>query len=206
MTSCCYHTVPSATWEIFSEFLIFCNLLIVKYEKRGKYLPILHEATWDNYFIVKYLLKSNESREILLTNCIELAYFGAKFGANFVWKRRSKKCKYLLYLSYFVFPNSFVFPYFNSNILYSVYLFGIRWSFAIDLFSNVLFQKSITFESMYLISCWFHCVDIFYIKFRFCKTYTVTSSVTKKLLIETLSNFRTIKCWFTRYLDMYVLG
>ena len=67
-------------------------------------------------------------------------------------------------------------------------------------------KHSITFENMYLLSCWFHCVDIFYIKFRFCETYTVTSSVTKNLLIETLSNFRTIKCWFTRYLDMYVLG
>ena len=42
--------------------------------------------------------------------------------------------------SYFVFPSSFVFPYFNLNILYSVHLFGIRCSFAIDLFSNALFQ------------------------------------------------------------------
>ena len=42
--------------------------------------------------------------------------------------------------SYFVFRNSFVFPYFNSNILYSVHLFDIQWSFAIDLFSNVLLQ------------------------------------------------------------------
>ena len=24
--SSCYRTVPSALWEIFSEFLIFCNL------------------------------------------------------------------------------------------------------------------------------------------------------------------------------------
>ena len=28
MISSCYHTVPSAIWEIFSEFLIFCSLLI----------------------------------------------------------------------------------------------------------------------------------------------------------------------------------
>ena len=41
---------------------------------------------------------------------------------------------------YFVFPNSFIFPYLNSNILYSDHLFGIRWSFAINLFSNVLFK------------------------------------------------------------------
>ena len=33
--------------------------MIAKYEKRGKYLQILHEATCDNYYIVKCLLKSN---------------------------------------------------------------------------------------------------------------------------------------------------
>ena len=52
--SSCYRTVPIAIWEIFSEFLIFCNLT-AKYEKRGKYFPRLHEATCDNYFIVKCL-------------------------------------------------------------------------------------------------------------------------------------------------------
>ena len=36
--SSCYRTVPIAIWEIFSEFLIFCNLT-AKYEKRGKYFP-----------------------------------------------------------------------------------------------------------------------------------------------------------------------
>ena len=68
----CYGTVPSAIWEIFSEFLIFCEI-IPKYEKRGKYLPILHMATCDNCFSVKRLLKSIVSRIILLSNCIELA-------------------------------------------------------------------------------------------------------------------------------------
>ena len=52
MIRSCYRTVPSAIWEIFSEFLI-----TAKYEKRGKYLPILEEATCDNYFIVKCLFK-----------------------------------------------------------------------------------------------------------------------------------------------------
>ena len=41
--------------------------IIAKHEKRGKYLPILHEATCDNYFIVKWLLKSNVARAILPT-------------------------------------------------------------------------------------------------------------------------------------------
>ena len=61
----CYRRVPSAIWEIFSEFLIFFNLigshqaseLTGKYEKREKYLSILHGTTCDNYFIVKCLLK-----------------------------------------------------------------------------------------------------------------------------------------------------
>ena len=35
---------------------------------------------------------------------------------------------------------SFVFSNFNLHILYFVYLFGIRWSFTIDLFSNIFFQ------------------------------------------------------------------
>ena len=54
-------------------------------------------------------------------------------SANFTWL-------------HFLFPNSFVFPYFNSNILYSVHLLGIRWSFAIDFFSNVLYE---TFDYFY---------------------------------------------------------
>ena len=46
---------------IFSKFPIFWSLFWnkTKYEKRGKYLPILHAATCDNYIIVKCLLKSN---------------------------------------------------------------------------------------------------------------------------------------------------
>ena len=51
----CYCTVPRAIWEIFSHILQL--EIIAKYEKRGKYLPILHEATCDNYFIVKCLFK-----------------------------------------------------------------------------------------------------------------------------------------------------
>ena len=58
-------------------------------------------------------------------------------------------------------------------------------------------KHSITFENTYLLSCWFHCVDIFYIKFRFRETFTVINSVTRILLIETLYKFRTIMCWFT---------
>ena len=103
----------------------------------------------------------------------------------------------------FVISNSFAFPYFISNILDSVYICLVFIGFLQLIYFRMFCSKhSITFENMYLLSCWFHCVDIFYIKFRFCETYTVTSSVTRNLLIKTLSNFRTITSW---YLDMYVL-
>ena len=65
------HVAECNMGNIFRIFHIL--QLIAKYEKRGKYLPILYEVTCDNYFIVKCLLKSNELRNILLTNCIELA-------------------------------------------------------------------------------------------------------------------------------------
>ena len=51
-----------------------CNMVnifrvsdIIKYEKRGKCSPIMPEAKYDNYFIVKCLLKSNVARVISLT-------------------------------------------------------------------------------------------------------------------------------------------
>ena len=62
-------------------------------------------------------------------------------------------------------------------------------------------KHAITFGNMHLLRCWFHYVGKFYIKYRFCETYTVTSSVTRNLLIETLSNFRTNECWFTSLLN-----
>ena len=88
--------------------------------------------------------------------------------------------------SYFQTFGSFLFPYFNSYNLYSVDLFCIRWSFVIDLFANTAFQTFDYFENAYLLSCRFYCVDIFYIKFRFFETLTVTNSVTRISLVETL--------------------
>ena len=66
-------------------------------------------------------------------------------------------------------------------------------------------KHSITFDT-YLLSCRFHCVDIFYITFRSSENFTVTNSSAILILIETLSNFRAIKCWFILYLQVYVLG
>ena len=126
-------------------------------------------------------------------------------------RHRKKKTKnantnFILYAYttwlYFVFPNSFVFPYFNSRIfllcLFIWYLiFFCNWFIYFGLFCS---KHSIDFENMYLLSCWFHCVDVFYMKLRFCESYKVVNSVNGILLIEALSNFTTIKeakWWFT---------
>ena len=53
-------------------------------------------------------------------------------------------------------------------------------------------KHSITFDT-YLLSCRFHCVDIFYINFRFCETFTVTHSGAIFLLIQTPFNFKSFQ-------------
>ena len=53
-------------------------------------------------------------------------------------------------------------------------------------------KHSITFD-MYLLSCRFYCVDIFYINFKSCETFRVRNSGTILLLIETPSNFKSFQ-------------
>ena len=84
-------------------------------------------------------------------------------------------------------------------------MFRILWSFAIDLFSNVLFQTFHYFwhvpTKLSISLCW-----LFFTNFRSCETFTEKKSRAILLLIEPLSNFRTIKCWFILYLQGYILG
>ena len=145
----------------------------------------MREATCDNYFIVKYLLKSNVSRVTY-----ELYQEVKTASTNLTWL------------------------YFYLHILIQIFctlliFFCARLSFAIDLLSNVLFQAFDYFWkhvfSKLLISS-FHCVDIFCVKLRFCETFLVVNFVKRILLIEALYKFRAIKRWFTLYLHMYCLG
>ena len=113
---------------------------------------------------------------------------------------------HLFCIRYFQRCDSFLFPYFNSDILHSVHLFCIQWSFVIDLFSNVLFQAFDYFWKQVpiklLISmCWY-----FYIRFRSCETLTVINFMTRLSLTEAPYKFRTMKCLFTLYLQVYALG
>ena len=67
--SSCYRTVPSVIWEYFPSFWYFATYftslqtseITEKYEKRGKYWPILHEAT------LSFNTFSNVARVVLLT-------------------------------------------------------------------------------------------------------------------------------------------
>ena len=106
----------------------------------------------------------------------------------------------------YVFPISFVFPYFHLNIFCNLFFClefdGLLESICFRMFCS---KHSITFDT-YLLSCRFHYVDIFYINFRSCETFRITNSEEILLLIEPLSNLRTGKGWFILYLQMYVLG
>ena len=98
-----------------------------------------------------------------------------------------------------------------SVFLYSIHWFCIWWFFVINLCWNVLYltfdfsKPLIVFENKYPLSFRFHCVDIFYTKFRYCETLTAINPVARTLLTDKLYKFRTNKCWSTLYLHMYVL-
>ena len=52
---------------------------------------------------------------------------------------------------------------FSTQLIFWYLFDGLLQSICFRMFCS---KHSITFENMYLVSCWFHCVDILYIKFR----------------------------------------
>ena len=122
------------------------------------------------------------------------------------WYKQKQKLQVLtlpVYVLYFLTA-----LYFRISIRIFCNLFiclvfdGLLQSICFRMFCS---KHSITFYT-YLSSCRFYCVDIFYINFRSCETFTIANSGAILLLIGTLPNFRTMKCWFILYLQMYVLG
>ena len=105
--------------------------------KRRKYLPILHEATCENYFIVKCLLKSNVARVNLLTYLIQ-------FNVNLV--EAEVASTNLNWLN--------IYLHVSVRILCTLFI-----CFVLDgLLQWICFRKSyskhsITFKNMYLLSC-----------------------------------------------------
>ena len=121
------------SFRVLLLYCIYCQRQITaKYEKRGKYLPILHEARWDNYLIVKCLFKQNVSRIILRTILIGLALYNAILV--------QQKLQVLTLPGHVFFLTALYFHISIQMFCKSVHFFGIWWSFAINLFSNALFQ------------------------------------------------------------------
>ena len=60
--------MPNAVSNVSFSYFVCHNACEIKgkYEKQGKYLSILHKATCNSYFMVKYLLKSNWARVCLI--------------------------------------------------------------------------------------------------------------------------------------------
>ena len=120
----CYETYFPSFSNFVSYFTsVQVSEIVATYEKRGNYLPILYEAKCDNYFTIKCLFKSSVAKVCNNANLVRII-----------------RCKKLTLPGYISKHLTVLFPYFNLSISYSVHLFGIQWPFAIDLFSNVLFQ------------------------------------------------------------------
>ena len=158
-----------------SHFVYFLKTT-AKYKKGVKYVPILHEATYDNYFTFKCLLKSNIAR-VILSSLLNITLQ----ELTLLYSNIPQLSISIFQFKYFV--HCFICFVFNC-LLQLIY------------FRTFCSKHSITFKNTYLLSCWFHCVDIFYNKFRLCETLKVINSVTRFSLIETLCKFSTIKCWF----------
>ena len=144
----------------------------------------MYETTCDNYFIGKCLLKSNIARVILLTYLLT-----APSLLNIIltyYKQNGAKTARISLATWLFFQifDSILFPYFNSNILYSVHLLCIQWPFVMNLFSNNFFHafdyfwKQVT-TKLLISLCW-HILHLCS-KFWFCETVTVTNSVSRNL-------------------------
>ena len=112
------------------------------------------------------------------------------------WNKEAEKALLLLTLpGYVLYFLTTLYFHISTRIFYNLFICFIFDSFFLLSICFRMFcsKPSITFYT-YLLSCRFHYVDIFYIKFRSCETFTLTNSGAMLLLIETLCNFRAIKC------------
>ena len=111
-----------ASFSYFATYFtsLWASEIVAKYEKRGKYLSIWHEATCDNYLIIKCLLKSNVSRVMLLTNCIELALYNLTLTKT---ETRSKTASTIFLNIWQLYISAFQYEYFllSSFVSYSIF-------------------------------------------------------------------------------------
>ena len=111
------------------------------------------------------------------------------YGTN----KQKQKLQVLTLLSYVLYFLTVLYFHISIQIFCNVFICLVFDSLLQSICFRIFCSKHLVTFDTYLLSCRFHCVDMFYINFRFCATFTVTNSGTILLLIETLSNFRTIK-------------
>ena len=131
--------------NIFQVLYILQLEMIVLYEKRGNYLPILHEVTCNDYLIITCLLKSNMTRVSLLAYCIELAEYNC--NANLIQNGRSENCKFIYCPFQGYKPCLYIFSIIRQLCisilqikLFVLNVFCIPWFFVIIFFWNVLYR------------------------------------------------------------------
>ena len=112
--------------------------MIAKYDERGKYLPILLEATYDNYFIVKCLLISSMTRAFFLVYL--LTYYlldracGIRCNTNSVQTLETKNASNNLRQLYFQ-------TFSNCVLLFSIHLYCLRCFYNRYVFNSFVFIR-----------------------------------------------------------------
>ena len=143
----CMQLLRHGSGEKYLPSVSYFGGIISKYDERGKYLPILLEATSYNYFIVKCLLISNMARVFfhiyLLTYKIELA----EYNVILTQCKHQKQKPQLITLGSYVFTQSAA-VYFKT--LMQIFC-TLLTCFVLDIFVIVMFSKVLySFEFLIL--------------------------------------------------------
>ena len=119
------------------------------------------------------------------------------FNTNLLQTNRWKNARNNLSWLYFQTLNSFLFPYFNSDILH--FFIWCRMVFC----NQFIFERFVPNIRLLLKTVptkLFHCVDIIL------DSAKLSQSWISWLELYWLKHFIDLSCWFTLYLHMHVLG
>ena len=118
-----------------------------------------------------------------------------------------QKLQELIFSGYISKHSTFFYEHISIQIFCTVFICFVFDDVLKSICFRTLCSKHLdNFKNTYQISCWFHCDDMLYIKFRSSETFAVIKSVTRISMVGTLYKFKAIECWFTLYSHMYVLG
>ena len=151
-------------------------------------MSILHEATAASLNACLNRIYQELSYLLIVSSLLNI--ISCYIGTN----KQKQKLEVLTLPGYVLYFLTALYFHISILIFCNLFICLVFDSFLQSIYFRMFCSKhSITFDT-YLLSCRFHCVDIFYINFRSCETFTITNSEAILLLIETLSNFRTMKC------------